>query len=128
MGDSEDKIKQVIIIRRDLKMKGGKLAAQACHAAMKDMYDKWLSGKKPTDIERTWGEEQFTKVCLEVNSEEELQEIFQKAKVAGLAATLITDAGHTVFKEPTMTCVGIGPDWGSKIGRITGHLKLYGGH
>lgn len=110
--------KQVIVIRKDLKMSKGKLATQAAHAsvnvykkAKKSIVDEWLSngGKK---------------VILKVDTEKELINIYEKAKVSKLPCVLIKDAGLTHLSPGTVTAVGIGPDDEKKINKITGKLKL----
>jgi PTH2 family peptidyl-tRNA hydrolase len=73
-----------------------------------------------------WIESGFTKVCVRVDSEEQLLEVYQRAKDAGLAAHLITDSGKTEFDGvPTKTCCAIGPDYSDRIDKVTGHLELY---
>jgi PTH2 family peptidyl-tRNA hydrolase len=122
--------KQVIVIRKDLKMRRGKEIAQGAHASM-----AWLSrtvreGFKTgnldfTEAQRDWLSNRFTKICVVVNSEEELKEVYNNAKEAGITAHLIMDAGKTEFNEPTLTAAGIGPAYPEDIDKITGHLKLY---
>lgn len=123
----EDKTKQVIVMRRDLKMRRGKEIAQGSHASMsfltrrleKDIVPCW------TKPELEWLEGSFAKVCVRANSEEELLEIYEKAKEAGLEVHLITDSGRTEFHGvPTNTCLAIGPDYSSKIDPITSELTL----
>ena len=73
-----------------------------------------------------WIRSGFTKVCVRVNSEEELLEIEDKAKAAELPCYLIKDSGKTEFDGvPTLTCLAIGPDWSDEIDKVTGALKLY---
>lgn len=68
----------------------------------------------------------FTKVVVTVNGEEELLDIYKKAKEAGLIAALITDNGLTEFNGvPTNTVVAVGPDLPENLNKVTGHLKLY---
>jgi PTH2 family peptidyl-tRNA hydrolase len=115
-------MKQVIVIRKDLKMRRGKEIAQGSHASMAFL----LKG----DFKRTelteWLETGQTKVCLQVHSEEELLELDKKAKEMGLTSNIITDAGRTEFGGvPTKTCMAIGPNESDKINEVTGHLKLY---
>ena len=122
--------KQVIVINKDLKMDAGKAAAQVAHASIAFLAHRLRSGKKISldsmpDAEQAWIRGAFTKVCLRVDSHEELLEILAKAECAGLETHLITDAGRTVFDKPTDTCIGIGPDFADKIDPITGHLRLY---
>lgn len=134
-------IKQVIVMRKDLKMRRGKEIAQGSHAAIAFLTRKiqrYLSDRAYTSpgddlfanyltpIELDWINGIFTKICLKVNSEEELLEIDRKAKEAGLECHLITDAGLTEFNGvPTKTCLCIGPDESDKIDAITGDLELY---
>ena len=121
--------KQVIVMRKDLKMRRGKEIAQACHASIAFLTRK-LQGEKTnvkiSDAAREWIESGFTKICVQVQSEEELMEIKNKAECAGLDVHLVTDAGKTEFDDvPTKTCLAIGPDQASKIDAITGGLSLY---
>ena len=131
------KSKQIIVMRTDLNMRKGKMIAQGSHASMKAILDKGsLSPHEGggdefmVDLPREeaindWIFGQFTKVCVQVKSEAELQEIYDKAKEAGLICSLITDAGHTEFGGvPTKTCCAIGPNWSSEIDPITKHLPL----
>ena len=123
--------KQMLIVRKDLNMRKGKIAAQCAHASMKAILDQMQSknGKMTLDLSdealKGWIDGKFTKICVSVDSEKELHEIFGKAKTAGLTCAMITDAGLTEFGGvPTKTCCAIGPNWAEDIDKITGHLKL----
>ena len=119
----KDERKQVIVIRRDLKMRRGKEISQGCHASLAAiLHDKKL--KTNSDV-KAWLEGRFTKICVRVETEEELIEIYNKAKNAKLNCSLITDAGLTEFHgEPTKTAVAVGPGIPEIIDKITGNLKL----
>lgn len=125
--------KMVIVMRKDLNMRKGKMMAQAAHAACTFLIEKLnrLSGPTRictnhpwTAVEKAWLEGGQTKISVSVNSEEELLQIYEKCKDAGVTVHLITDAGRTEFKNPTMTCLAVGPDAIDKINGITGHLPL----
>jgi PTH2 family peptidyl-tRNA hydrolase len=130
-------VKQVIVIRKDLKMRRGKEIAQGSHASNAWLVSRMEFKEKTqgsfvyyepsfSKEEFAWLEGSFTKVCLQVNSEEELLSVYDKAKNAGLTVHLITDAGATEFNGvPTKTCLAIGPHDAEKIDQITGDLKLY---
>ena len=130
-------IKQVIVIRKDLKMRRGKEIAQGAHASMKWLVDRleyrtralnahFYHEPSFSDVENGWLQGLFKKVCLQVNSEEELIDIYTKAFGAGLVVKLITDSGLTEFDGvPTRTCLAIGPDLAELIDPITKELKLY---
>lgn len=118
-------IKQVIVIRKDLKMRRGKEITQGSHASSSFMTKQ---GKTFTfnKTQLDWLSSGQTKITLVVDSEEELIELFNKARKMGLEAHLITDAGRTEFNGvPTKTAIAIGPNLSSKIDEITGGLKLY---
>ena len=118
-------LKQVIVMRNDLSMRRGKQISQACHASIGFLSDIVLNGRLLTPEQKIWLKEGMTKICVRVDSEEELLDINQKAISAGLLVHLITDAGLTEFHGiPTKTCLSIGPNLTSAIDCITGQLKL----
>jgi len=114
-------MKQAIVVRTDLKMGKGKVAAQVAHASLAAA--EAAQQRKPSWYEGWKGEGQ-AKIVLKVDSEEQLNELFQKARSAGLPASLIEDRGLTQIEPGTVTCVGIGPGPDSQIDGITGKLKL----
>ncbi len=128
--EAPTRIKQVICMRHDLKMRRGKQIAQGAHASMAFLCDKLrekgsISLDDFSEVERIWLSEAFAKVCCRIDSEEELMEIHDKAVAAGLVVHLITDIGRTEFHgQPTRTCLAIGPDLAEKIDQVTGHLQL----
>ncbi len=78
-----------------------------------------------TEAERRWLDGAFTKVCVRVDSEEELLAVVQEAREVGVLVQLCIDAGKTEFHGvPTPTCCAVGPDFPERIDPITGHLKL----
>jgi peptidyl-tRNA hydrolase, PTH2 family len=123
-------IKQVIVMRHDLKMRRGKQIAQGAHASMafltrrlQNSMSLSLSDFSPNA--QAWISGSFAKVCVRCNSEEELMAVHDKAIEMGLEVHLITDSGRTEFHGlPTRTCLAIGPDDASKIDQVTGHLEL----
>ena len=65
-----------------------------------------------------------TKICVSVDSEEELLKVHMDACRAGIISYLVLDAGITEFNQPTHTCCCLGPDENGRIDAITGNLKL----
>lgn len=123
-------VKQVIIMRKDLGMRKGKMIAQGAHASMKVIVDQMVTDNclailKIDSCLNKWLNGLFTKVVLGVDSENELLDLYYKAKLIGIPCALTTDAGFTEFHgEVTNTCVAIGPAENNKIDLITGSLKL----
>ena len=111
--------KQVIVVRRDLKMPAGKMAAQVAHGSL----GAYLLATKAN--QNIWSSSGSGKIIARTDSEEELRAIYEVAKDRGLPAVLICDAGRTCFKEPTLTVVGIGPCDERHFVGLTDHLPLY---
>ena len=130
------KTKQVIVIRRDLKMRRGKEIAQGSHASMAFLTEGSQKGffkflfnaikvwfHKPS---REWLKSSFAKICVRVDSEQELMDIYNLALSKSVNAKLIVDSGRTEFNGvPTPTSVAIGPDAAEKVDEITANLELY---
>lgn len=109
-------MKQVIVVRKDLKLGKGKLAAQVAHAAVEaadksSFKSRWMSGGQKKSV-------------LGCENEEMLLQVYADAKKANLPAALIRDAGRTQIPPGTLTCVGIGPAPEEDIDKITKDLKL----
>ncbi len=123
-------VKQVIVMRHDLKMRRGKQIAQGAHASMAFLTRRLQSSHSVhlddfSPNARTWITGAFAKVCVRCNGEEELTATHDKAIAMGLEVHLITDSGRTEFHgQPTRTCLAIGPDDAAKIDHVTGHLEL----
>jgi peptidyl-tRNA hydrolase, PTH2 family len=131
---SEHEAKQVIVMRKDLKMRRGKEIAQGSHASLgavlaciSDDEDGWVTfAVEQYSAYKSWLHGQFSKICVTVDSEEELMRIYGEAVQAKLPVKLITDSGRTEFHGvPTRTCLAIGPCWAEDVDRITGKLRLY---
>ena len=122
--------KQVIVLRRDLQCRKGKMCAQSAHASLKAILDicEKQDDKLILNLDdrlKPWIMGLFKKICVGVDSEQELISIYESAKSAGLICSIITDSGLTEFNGvPTLTAVAVGPDTSDKIDLITGHLKL----
>jgi peptidyl-tRNA hydrolase, PTH2 family len=111
--------KLTLIVRSDLGMGRGKIAAQAAHAAVAAA----LAGLRSRDF-RAWLRDGQPKVVLRATSEEQLYDLAERAGAAGLPVQVISDAGRTQVAAGTPTCCAIGPAEESRIDAITGELSL----
>lgn len=144
MENIDRNVKQVIIIDKSKQMNVGKIVSQAAHAslgALLTMFEKKKILDDRTKYEVVFEENSildkwlngiFTKICLEVNGEKEMVDVYNsiveynKTAEEKIPVVLIEDCGKTCFHgEKTKTCVGIGPFWGDAIDKFTGHLKLF---
>lgn len=130
-----ENVKQILVVRTKYpdnnggfrKLRTGKLIAQACHASMAFISNLIRENNisNLTEEQRYWLNNSFTKICVYVETEEELLEVYKNAQEAKLTSYLITDNGYTEFNNiPTNTVVGIGPHTEDKLKPITGHLPL----
>lgn len=125
-------MKQVIVVRNDLKMPKGKLAAQVAHASMMFLchFAHLEDTETPFGIlltETGWKwflESGMCKVVLCADSLEQIEQIHKAATEAGLTAHVVRDAARTTFREPTVTCLAIGPAPVEEVDAITGGLRL----
>jgi len=123
--------KQIIVMRKDLNMRKGKMISQGAHASMAVILNMGIKIADRFSIDPLpqatieWLKGSFTKITVYVNSEQELLDIYTKAQAAGTPCALITDAGKTEFNGvPTNTCCAIGPDYPEVLDPITKHLPL----
>ena len=113
--------KQSIVVRADVRMGKGKLAAQVAHAAVSAL--KRAERERP-EWARSWLDEGQPKIVLKVGGLEELRNIYVRAVGEGLPAVLVVDRGLTQVEPGTITCAGVGPAPRELVDKITGTLKL----
>lgn len=135
----------MLIVRRDLKMRKGKIAAQASHASVEAVLKAITKENRGGQLRVTedgyayldapegqespltdWFRYGMAKICVYVDSEEALLELDKKARQAGVVTALILDAGMTEFHgEPTYTALAFEPLESEKADALTGELPLY---
>lgn len=144
--DHERRSKMVLVCRRlfpdvgggQRKLRTGKYVAQACHAAvgliLRDIQiqpnPSMGAFNPPAFAPRPavwhWIRHSYRKVCVYVDTAEELIVLKEKAQMAGVNHCLIEDNGDTEFDgKPTITVLGLGPDWDEVLDELTGHLPLF---
>ena len=111
-------MKQAIVIRTELNMGKGKIAAESAHASLAAFLN---SDEKSRE---KWMESGAKKVVLKVKSAKELRKLYATAKKLGLPCVLISDKGLTQIKPGEITAVGVGPAQDKEVDKITGKLKL----
>lgn len=114
-------LKQAIILRSDVGMGKGKLAAQAAHASLQ-AYKEAMS--KDSTAVHHWESQGCKKVVLRAGSEGELLGLYEQAKRERLPCALIADAGHTQIEPGTLTALAIGPAVEEAVDKVAGKLKL----
>lgn len=141
-----DYVRQVIVVRKDLSMPVGKIAAMASHASMSFIANKLVTentkwGKLMGHIELTpeqeqWlieadpglediGQKSFAKIVVEANSEDQLVALMLHAKKEGLEVHSVTDSGYSHNPAGTLAAIAIGPDTKARIDVVTKDLRIY---
>ncbi|MEB3845358.1 MAG: peptidyl-tRNA hydrolase Pth2 [Desulfurococcales archaeon] len=117
--------KQTIVVRRDLGMGKGKIAAQAAHASCEAVFLILDSTRRVwREWYRAWRASGQEKVVLRVDTEKELLEVYEKARSLGLPSSIVRDAGRTQIAPGTLTAAAVGPAPEELVDKVTGRLKL----
>jgi PTH2 family peptidyl-tRNA hydrolase len=113
-------MKQVIVVRSDLKLGKGKLAAHVSHASLAGY--KLVKEMEPSFVEE-WEREGEKKIVVKVENERELFELYEKIKKE-IPCVIIKDAGFTQIPPGTVTCLVVGPWKDEEVDKFTKDLKL----
>jgi peptidyl-tRNA hydrolase, PTH2 family len=111
-------VKLALVVRTDLGMGRGKIAAQVAHAAVSAVLIS-----RDADVAAWLGQGQ-PKVVLKVTTGEKLQDLARQAVADGLVAEIVHDAGRTQVDPGTATCCAIGPADSERVDRVTAGLSL----
>lgn len=112
-------VKLALVVRTDLGMSKGKIAAQVAHAAVAAV----LRSRGTAEF-ALWLDEGQPKVVLKVASEEQLAQVARDARTADVPVEVIRDAGRTQIVPGTATCCAVGPAASEAIDRVVGTLSL----
>lgn len=126
----------VIVVRLDLGMSAGKVAAQCCHAALKAVQgarggggssaggSAAAGGALTAETVRAWQRQGEPIVVVKCDGLEHLETLRAAAAAVGLPAATIRDAGRTQVDPGTVTVMAVGPARREQIDEVTGGLKL----
>ncbi|XP_045503250.1 peptidyl-tRNA hydrolase 2, mitochondrial [Colias croceus] len=118
---SRSEYKLVLVVRTDLGMSKGKIAAQCGHAAV-GAFEKALQ-RDPEGL-RCWQATGQAKVAVKTDSVDDMKQIADNAKKMGIITSMIRDAGRTQIAPNSITVLGVGPAPKDVVDKVTGHSKL----
>ena len=115
---------QYLLIRKDLNMSNGKMAAQASHCSLASVYlymdDEYV---------KEWLSKAFTKVVLSISGLNEANKIIEVLKNNSIVHAVIQDNCRTELEPEedgrTLTCIGIKPYPKSLVHPLIKRLQLY---
>ena len=125
-------IKQVILLRRDIRLRRAEAAALAAKASMSfisegnesdrsDVVQIELSG-----IEAEWLLGNSTRIVLGVSSEDAIRKLLLKAEIQGISTyEILGSTSGKIDEGMQIIAASLGPDEGDKLDAITGNLKLF---
>ncbi|KAK0374193.1 peptidyl-tRNA hydrolase PTH2 [Colletotrichum paranaense] len=127
--DNNEECKLVLVVRTDLGMTKGKMAAQASHATLACYKSlSKIAAKDPSSpaakILSRWENLGQAKIAVQIKNQDEMLELMGKARSLGVTSEVIADAGRTQIEAGSLTVLGVGPAPRSLVDQITGHLKL----
>lgn len=128
-------MKQVIVVRKDLKMSQGKIAVQVAHAVLKSFklhlknQGKLNDGKECIDYTEDidlimWHITGETKIAVWCKNMNEFERVRKNANDAGINVSIIVDEGRTELEPNTITCMALGPAENELMDTVTGKLQL----
>jgi PTH2 family peptidyl-tRNA hydrolase len=120
-GRDESSYKQAIVVRTDLGMSTGKLAAQACHASLGSSEE---ARRRSRGGWSRWQAEGGRKIVLAVASKEELMDVWERAGSLKIPRYMVVDKGLTEIPPGSETAIGLGPVTSTKLDKVTGNIPL----
>ncbi|KAK3321438.1 peptidyl-tRNA hydrolase PTH2-domain-containing protein [Cercophora scortea] len=125
----KEECKLVLVVRTDLGMTKGKIAAQCGHATLACYKTLLKAAQKDPQgaaarLLKRWENHGQAKIALQIKGEDDLLGLMGTAHSLGVTAEVIADAGRTQIAGGSLTVLGVGPAPRSEIDKITGHLKL----
>jgi peptidyl-tRNA hydrolase, PTH2 family len=118
---SATEVKMVLVVRGELRLTAGKMAAQVAHAAV--MLSERSKSKEP-NLYEAWRQQGQKKIVLTVERLDELEQVDRAARARGLMTAWVDDAGLTEVPPGTRTVLGIGPARSTEVDPVTGDLDL----
>ncbi|AAS50983.1 ABR210Wp [Eremothecium gossypii ATCC 10895] len=128
LNDIPGEVRMALVIRQDLGMTKGKIAAQCCHAALacyRLMAEDVTRVSYNRDMVMRWLQRGQAKITLKCPDKETMDELFAKAMALGVNCHVVHDAGRTQIAAGSATVLGLGPAPKAVLDEITGELKLY---
>ena len=113
--------KQAIVVRTDLGMSTGKLAAQACHASLGSSEE---ARRRSRGTWSRWQAEGGRKIVLAVGSMDEHMDVWERAGKLSIPRYMVADRGLTEIPAGSKTAIGLGPVSSSKLDKVTGNIPL----
>ena len=121
--------KMVLLIREDLNMSSGKVAAQCSHAAVglfqRLISEEYRSSPSVQKNLKAWIDEGQKKVCLSIANTETLEDLRASFSMKRIPYFVVEDAGRTEVAYGTETVMAVGPCENEVLDRVTGKLRLF---
>lgn len=133
MTEEKEELKMWLVVRGDIVIPKGKLAAQAGHGfctAMRAALESDAWGKATDEsgyhvgVVDRYFEQNQPKITVVAKNLAALERAYKECMDEMLPCSFIVDEGRTVFPEPTATVVGIGPCLRSELPKFVQRFQL----
>ena len=111
------------VVRTDIEIPVGKLLPQVGHAFLQVFLK--CQKNNPELAEKYENEPSYPKIALKAKNLHALLRAQKECDDLNIPTFLVTDEGRTVFTEPTVTCLGIGPVIPDNLPVYVKKLQLY---
>lgn len=124
-------VKQVIVVRKDLKMRRSQLAAIVSHASSKFLTENNESNRgdelhvKLSKQEAEWLQESSMPIVLGANSQDALNDLILRAELLNINVNTSMKRPTKPGDEEVLLCASFGPDEEEIINQVTGNLKPF---
>jgi peptidyl-tRNA hydrolase len=115
-------LRMYVAVRTDIDIPAGKLGGQTGHAFLNAFFK--CEQMFPDRATAYRGEYLQAKIVLNGKDLNTIMQIHNECVQLNIPTHIVRDAGLTVFNEPTITCIGIGPIEKNETPRIISRLRL----
>lgn len=125
----EQELKCWLLVRDDLDMPAGKLATQSGHAYMNlaiQMIQRSSNSMYPDFKDRisSYLNSGQAKITVRVKNLDALERALEECKAADIPCNSVRDEGRTIFTEPTITVMAVGPCYRDELPKFVQRLQL----
>lgn len=117
-------LKMWLCVRGDINIPGPKLAGQSGHAFERLTSHIYETGGVLLNTYREYVTHNTPKIVVKAKNLAALERAHAECKAAGIASYLVTDAGRTVFSEPTITVLALGPCYRDELPKFVTRFQL----
>lgn len=119
-----DELKMWLVVRSDIDIPKGKLAGQSGHAFERLTARIFRTGGQTLEDYEQYERDNTPKITVTCKNLAALDRAERECEEAGILTYKVTDAGRTVFNEPTVTVLSLGPAYRHELPKFVQRFQL----